>query len=194
MSQQNFSRRVTDFLAALPFVQRSRALFQTKKDARTPRLDRAETRYGIVAQTTPAPKPPQRAGFRLTWVAVPAIVVGGLVAGWWLWSRMDTGPALAAARTEDAQADAPRILAPTFTPTAAAAQDLAAAGGLMQIVIVTPTPDPSKRLVVAGTVIDRPLAVSGSEGGAAADARLGGNLIQAMTFNVAALNPALIAE
>ena len=122
-----------------------------------------------------------------------AVLVLGV--GWWLWSRLDSGPALAAGRTELPREGEIRSLAPTFTPTAAADAVAGKSSGLMQIVIVTPTPDPSKRLVVAGTVIDRPLAVSGSEGFAGAvDANLGGNLIQAMTFNVAAMAPALIAE
>jgi murein DD-endopeptidase MepM/ murein hydrolase activator NlpD len=198
LSQQNFSRRVSDFLAALPFVQRSRTFFQRTEDENAPRLDRAEARYGSVAQPPPAVKPPARAvrGVRLVWLVAPLALLLLLGAGWWLWPRLDAEPALAAAHTNEPAPGALRLLAPTFTPTSSAdAAAMAAPTNLMQIVIVTPTPDPSKRLVVAGTVIDRPLAVSGSEGlpGAASNP-LGGNLIQAMTFNVAALAPPLVAE
>ncbi len=198
-SRHNFSRRVANFLAALPFVQRSRTLFYAQEDENAPRLDRAEARYASVAQPPSAAKQPlpaeaTRPRARLVWLAAPVIALLLLTMGWWLWSRLDSGPALAAERTESA----PLILAPTFTPTAATDAAGTAAGkasGVMQIVIVTPTPDPSKRLVVAGTVIDRPLAVSGSEGlpGAATTNR-SGNLIQAMTFNVAAIAPPLFAE
>jgi len=208
LSQQNFSRRVSDFLAALPFVQRSRVLLQRNEQDNQPRLDRAEARYASVAQTTPTEKQPPaalaaapgagRSRRRMAWVAVPALAVMTLGAGWWFWPRLDSDQALAAERSQEPL----RLLAPTFTPTAAGdsapavtVAEAAAASNVMQIVIVTPTPDPSKRLVVAGAVIDRPLAVSASEGQPdTAGAALGGNLIQAMTFNVAALAPPLVAE
>jgi murein DD-endopeptidase MepM/ murein hydrolase activator NlpD len=90
--------------------------------------------------------------------------------GWFLWPRLPMN----APAAEDELA---LRLRPTFTATPNngtsnnSADAAALAGGSigmsaaapMQIVIVTPTPNPSRLVTVGGAVIDRPLAVAGSE-------------------------------
>ena len=115
----------------------------------------------------------------------PALVRVGfvgaaVVAGWWLWPK---GPdaelllsALAAVTHTPAaviSSDASTQMAglrPTFTPTPDALGTpllaVGAAKGLaapMQIVIVTPTPGSQRTVLVAGAIIDRPLATAGNE-------------------------------
>lgn len=61
-------------------------------------------------------------------------------------------------------------LIPTFTPTPAAAQEIASAQAgeealavPLQVIIVTPTPRANRGVTVAGTIVDRPLAVADGE-------------------------------
>lgn len=129
------------------------------------------------------------------------LVLVVLVGGWGIWSRIsnDTAlsrPAEAAATPSGARDNGQGLAAlrPTFTPTPIVAGTPTAGGAqtaitadteLLQIVIVTPTPDVRRLLTVAGAVVDRPLAVSGSE-----RTNAGTGLLPAAINNLLPLNSA----
>ncbi len=129
--------------------------------------------YGpILAQPQETSKPahagkPGVAGKRLVYVAISAIALFAVLVVW-LTLRTPAGATDAlAAGGPDAQEAITLNLRPTFTPTPTpgvrADEALAGDTAPIQIVVVTPTPDPSRHLAVGGIIIDRPLAVAGSE-------------------------------
>lgn len=150
---------------------------QQTPEAPTPQ--KAEERYGILAQGEEASKPPSptaapagAAGSRRILLAAGAGLGVLLLAGgaWLLWPRQNqlqpTAQAKAlTANAGNGQISLNRILQPTFTPTPSGAERAAGGAAPIQIVVVTPTPNPNQRVSVGGKLVDRPLAVAGSEPG-----------------------------
>ncbi len=135
-------------------------------DAAKPLLLKADERYAILAQSD---QPPTAAtgGSALKRMRPAALRVGlaGVVVatGWFLWLRLPMN-------APTAEYELALRLRPTFTATPDNGASALAAVPMgmptaapMQIIIVTPTPNPARMVTVGGAVIDRPLAVAGSE-------------------------------
>jgi len=137
-------------------------------------LQKADERYAILSQSPEAAAPAaQRKSGNLRRLA-PVVLGIGLagvifVAGWQLWPQANANDLVGGAN--QARADGKRsLLRPTFTSTpkpAGASQQRTVSDETqvvpMQIVIVTPTPNPNRLVNVGGAIIDRPLAVAGAE-------------------------------
>jgi murein DD-endopeptidase MepM/ murein hydrolase activator NlpD len=168
LNVRRFAGQVIDRLRTFQFTQwlRTSRLFGSG-DAAKPVLLKADERYAILAQSgqpstsqtrNPASgRSPARVRVGLAGFAV--IILGG---GWFVWSSLPFNASAAGGQE--------RALRPTFTPTpkiegiAAIPADTPTAAPI-QIVVVTPTPNPDRLVTVGGAIIDRPLAVAGSEHG-----------------------------
>ena len=167
---KRFAGRFADRLRTFQFTQwlRTSRLFGSS-DAAKPVLLKADERYAILAQseqppTSPAPTPVGSLSPVLLRTGLAGFVIVIVAGGWFAWPHLPFNTAAA-----DDQAQALR-LRPTFTPTpakegvAAISSDTPTVAPI-QIVIVTPTPHADRLVTVGGAIIDRPLAVAGSEHG-----------------------------
>jgi murein DD-endopeptidase MepM/ murein hydrolase activator NlpD len=167
---RRFAGQVIDRLRTFQFTQwlRTSRLFGSG-DAARPVLLKADERYAILAQSeqpstsqtrNPASgRPPARMR-----VGLAGFVVVILAGGWFVWPSLPFNASAAGGQERALR------LRPTFTPTpkmegiAAITADTPTAAPI-QIVVVTPTPNPDRLVTVGGAIIDRPLAVAGSEHG-----------------------------
>jgi murein DD-endopeptidase MepM/ murein hydrolase activator NlpD len=129
-------------------------------------LLKADERYAILAQSEQPPASPTPKPTGSFSPALLRIGMGGLIVvvagGWFVW------PALPFNATTTGEQVQVLRLRPTFTPTpknvgVAAIPSNTLPPAPIQIVIVTPTPNLARQVTVGGAIIDRPLAVAGSE-------------------------------
>jgi len=205
LTRNQFRRRA---LAALSSFQRFRLSRPPgQNDAARPRLEKADERYAIVPQPPEALKAeaPPASGALPPWgsAALRATLAGVLVlaiAGFWMMRADDVTvfEVADAARAEQQAVPTEGAsnllgLVPTFTPTVSLPQEAATAPAgaealavPLQVVIVTPTPKASRGIAVAGTIVDRPVAMAGGEQNAFLDA------LQPAMAGLAPVDPALL--
>jgi len=124
----------------------------------------------VIVPETPKPKVTLPVKNLIRGGVAAAVLISG---GWLLWSQTladasdAPAPVMVAANAAAPEPGTILGLRPTFTPTpradATPTPVVIDTSELVQIVIVTPTPDPRRALTVAGAIIDRPLAVAGLE-------------------------------
>lgn len=151
-------------LVSLVFAQSSGSSGKPDVDSFAPSSQTAQSPRPIVTHERGAARviapPVARPKSRLSPGAVRIVVALAVVLGGvgLLWSYGGAGNGGLAAETslEMKESEAPPPLRPTFTPTSAATPlAVADVSELTQIVIVTPTPDRSRALTVAGVVVER---------------------------------------
>jgi len=139
----------------------------TEKPATILTHDRGTAQVITPVTVKPRPKLPINA-VRIVGIVGAVVVV--VIGAWLMWTNVlvnDSPPVLKIAAAEQAAEPGTILgLRPTFTPTPtspATPFPTIDTSELRQIVIVTPTPDPRRALMVGGAIVDRPFAAASTE-------------------------------